>query len=139
MRSSHKYFAALLAASLAAASHARQPDGRWKLRVADEHGRARVEATIRFTQEDAKSCIGGDWKRVVVDHVGAADEAFFPLAQALAYETKEGRLTLGRTWLCDGYLFMNGPLAPAAAEGSYYSLGLGGRKPLGSFTLNKAD
>jgi hypothetical protein len=124
---------------MTAAGHAQPPDGSWQLRVSDGAGRTRVEATIHFTEEEAKSCIGGTWKRIVVDKATASDEAFFPLAKALAYELKDGRLTLGRTWLCDGYLFMNGALAPAAIEGSYFAFGLGGRQPLGTFTLKKAD
>jgi hypothetical protein len=81
--------------------------------------------------------MGGDWKRIVVDAGTARDENFFPLHEPLAYKLEHGRLTLGRTVLCDGYLFMSGKLEEPAVQGDYYALGLGGGKNLGYFSLKK--
>jgi hypothetical protein len=96
----------------------------------------RVDATIRFARETAtESCMGGTWKRVVVETKTAHDEAFFPLAEPLAYELERGVLTLGRTKECDGYLFLNGKFKEANIQGTYDAVSIGYSKKLGYFSL----
>jgi hypothetical protein len=83
--------------------------------------------------------MAGPWKRVVVEATTAQEEAFFPLAQPLAYRIENGTLTFGRTTVCDGYLFLSGKLETASIQGRYNAVGLGSGEPLGSFTLDKVQ
>jgi hypothetical protein len=116
---------------------AQELDKPWQLQVLDLEHRVKVEATIRFTDEKAQSCIGGDWMRIIVETRTAQKEDFFPLNGPLAYKLEDGRLTLGRTAICDGYLFMSGKLEDPAVQGDYYAFGLSGGKNLGFFTLKR--
>jgi len=135
--SANTLIAGALLCCLMPAGQAQEFDKPWQLQVMDLERRVRVEATIRLTDQKARSCMDGDWKRIVVDSKTAREEHFFPLDEALAYKVEHGRLTLGRTALCDGYLFMSGKLDDAAVQGDYYALGLGGGKNLGYFSLKK--
>jgi hypothetical protein len=135
--SANKLIAGALLCCLMPIGQAQELDKPWQLQVMDLEHRVKIEATIRFTDEKARSCMGGDWKRIVVDAGTARDENFFPLHEPLAYKLEHGRLTLGRTVLCDGYLFMSGKLEEPAVQGDYYALGLGGGKNLGFFSLKK--
>lgn len=121
---------------LMVAAQAQESDTRWRLRVMDLRNQARVDATIRFTNDAADSCIGGTWRRIVVESSAMQDKAFFPLDEPLSYTIERGELKLGRTQVCDGYLFVSGKLDPSKVKGDYYSLGWGVRE-LGSFSLEK--
>lgn len=116
--------------------HAQDPDSRWHMRVMDPHGQVKVEATIRLTNDAAQSCMDGGWKRVAVEAKDAENEAFFPLATPLAYKLEGGVLTLGRTHVCDGYLFLQGIPDGPIIRGTYDAVGWG-RKQLGTFSLQK--
>lgn len=133
-----KLFAGLALSGLVAASQAQVLDSRWRLRVMDLEHRVQAEATIRFTSEEAgESCMGGQWKRVVVESKTSGGKGFFPLGEPLAYELERGFLTLGRTAVCDGYLFLNGKAGKTAVEGTYDALGIGYNRKLGYFSLSK--
>jgi hypothetical protein len=136
---SPKYLASILLSCLTLASQAQEADSRWRLRVMDLQNQPRVDATIRFTEDAARSCMGGTWKRIVVETRTAQAEQFFPLAEPLAYKVEDGKLTLGCTEVCDGYLFLsekpNGAKGPLI-QGSYDAVGWGIRN-LGSFSLQK--
>jgi hypothetical protein len=98
----------------------------------------KVEATIRFLGEPAsESCMGGTWKRAVVEAKTASDEKFFPLAQRLAYQIEGSELTLGRTAICDGYLFLTGRSKGSTIQGTYDAVGIGLVQKLGHFTLKR--
>jgi hypothetical protein len=43
----------------------------------------KAEATIRFSNQTAASCMAGKWKRVLVETTAAHAEGFFPLAGPL--------------------------------------------------------
>jgi electron transfer flavoprotein alpha subunit len=111
-------------------------DGLWRLRVNGLDHQAKVAATIRFSAESAKSCMVGDWKRVIVVAKAAEDEAFFPLAQPLAYKLDGAELTLGRAQVCDAYLFLGGQLNGTLVRGGFDAVGWGTRR-LGDFSLEK--
>lgn len=130
-----------LAALLCALAHVGQAqdlDTRWRLQVMDPNHNVKVDATIRFAGAPAKdSCLGGDWKRVVVEANTVSDERFFPLGGPLAYSTEDGKLTFGRTAVCDNYLLLSGARGPTSMRGSYRGAGLRGGERLGYFSLTR--
>jgi hypothetical protein len=100
----------------------------------------KVEATIRFAGGTAtESCMGGTWKGVVVEAKTADDEKFFPLAEPLAYELERGVLTLGRTTICDGYLFLSGKSEASSIHGTFDAVSIGTSNKLGYFSLKKVQ
>jgi hypothetical protein len=136
----HKLLTAGFLVGTILASHAQTPDTRWRLRMADMQGQVKVDATVQMTSETAASCISGAWKKVVVEKSTLADDTFFPLSQPLSYEeTQDGTLTLGRTVVCDGYLFLSGRPQQSSVQGNYYAFGLRGANNLGRFSLEKIN
>lgn len=120
------------------ASHAQMPDTLWRVRVMDLKHKVKVEGTIRFTKEsETESCMGGNWKRAVVEAKTINDDTFFPLTEPLAYEIEKGEITLGRTRICDGYLFLTGKLDNKKIRGTYHAPGPGYNQKLGYFSLTK--
>jgi hypothetical protein len=93
--------------------------------------------TIEFTGDRAKSCMSGDWKRVIVKSHDTSDKHFFPVAEPLSYELDNGGIVIGRNEVCDGYLYLKGEFRDSAAHGEYVALGLGTSERLGSFSLNR--
>jgi hypothetical protein len=131
------FFAVILVWSLAAVSQA-QELGKWRLRVSDLKHELKVDATIQFAAEVAtESCMGGDWKRIVVVAKTTQNEKFFPLAEPLAYQFERGELVLGRTKVCDGYLFLSGKSNHSRIQGNYNAVSIGTAEKLGSFSLER--
>jgi len=134
-----KIVAGIFMSFLMTGSQAQQSDTRWRLRVFDVNDQVKIDATVRFTSESARSCMSGTWKGVVVEKTAARDDAFFPLNDPVAYELRDGILTLGRTTKCDDYLFLSGPWGTEKIHGTYDSVGLGPSMHLGYFSLEKAQ
>lgn len=132
----HRLGVILLAAGLAVVADAQQVDSRWRMQITGPDNRLKVEATIRFTDEAAESCMDGGWKRVVVEEKTLQEDEFFPLSGPLAYKIDHGVVTLGRAYLCDGYLFLSGMKDDSAVRGSYDAIGWG-RRRLGAFSMQK--
>ena len=131
-----KVIAGLWISCLTVLAHSQDLSATWQLRVTDLNNQVKAEATIRFSNETAKSCMAGTWKRVLVETKAAQAEDFFPLAGPLAYKLEDGVLTLGRTEVCDGYLFLIGKPEAQIILGTYESVSWGTKK-LGSFSLQK--
>jgi hypothetical protein len=128
--------AGILISCFTMAGHGQELRSTWRLRVMDMHKQVKVEATIRFTNETAESCMGGTWKRVIVETKAVQTEKFLPLGGPLAYRIENGLLTLGRTERCDDYLFLTGTATGSIIKGTYDAVGWGSTK-LGSFSLTK--
>lgn len=123
--------------SLPFVTQAENLDSSWRLRVEKPSHRVVAEATIRLTSEiAARSCMGGEWKRVIVV-TKSGDEKFFPLSEPLADQLDKGFLTLGRVAVCDGYLFLGGRYDNESIRGEYNAVGLGGHSPLGHFSMDR--
>jgi hypothetical protein len=132
-----KLFTGFLFICLVPFASAHEPGTRWHLRVSDLRHQVRIEATVRLTGVIAtETCIGGTWKRVIVETKSRHDEQFFPLAAPLAYSQGSGELTLGRTSVCDGYRFMSGKPGPVV-RGDYSAVSIGSAEKLGYFTLRR--
>jgi hypothetical protein len=132
---------ALLFGLLSVPSNGRAADlaGKWSLRVLDKKEQVQVEASVRFSDEGARSCMAGRWRRVDVLAITKKNEGFFPASGALAYTIEDGRLVFGRTEVCDGYLFLSGNAGGAQIKGDYSSVSIGGAVNLGSFSLSRLD
>lgn len=130
--------AGTIMAGLMAASQAQEVGSRWILHVFDLNHATKVEATIRFTSDTAaESCMAGDWNRVVVETKTVQDEGFFPLAELLAYKLNRGDVTLGRTKICDGYLFLTGKSDDSDIQGAFNAVSIKGSQKLGYFSLTR--
>lgn len=135
---SYTFVAGVLMFGVVAVGQAQGLDTRWRLRVENLKHEVKVEATIRFAGEAAtESCMSGTWKRVVVEAKTAQDEAFFPLAEPLAYELEGGNVTLGRTTVCDGYLFLSAKSEAVNIHGTYNAVSIGSSRKLGYFSLKR--
>lgn len=82
--------------------------------------------------------MAGTWKVVTVVSITSKAEDFFPVSGPLAYSVRDGELTLGRTEVCDGYLFLTGPLTSDRIDGTFRAVSIGGGYPLGEFTLERS-
>ncbi len=122
---------------LATIANAQGIDSTWRLHVEDLNHHVKAEATIRLTNDIAtESCIGGEWKRVIVEAI-AGDEKFFPISEPLAYQLEKGFLTLGRVKVCDGYLFLDGKFTDEKISGGFNAVSIGYKKALGHFSMDR--
>lgn len=118
---------------------AQEVDSRWLLQVNDLKHKTKVEAMIRFTSEPAtESCMVGEWRRIIIEEKMVQDEKFFPLLGPLAYIFKGDSLTLGRTNVCDAYLFLSGKPDSSRIQGQFNFGGIMGGQKLGDFSLTRA-
>ena len=103
----------------------------WKFTIQDLQHRAIGSLTVRFTGDEAESCMSGDWKRVEVADFESSGEPGFPGREPLAYLIVEDNLIIGRNEICDAYVMLQGELKPNGLAGDYFSLGLEGRRNRG--------
>ena len=111
--------------------------GPWTLRIRTVDHREVSVATIRFAGDAAPSCMGGSWKRVIVESIGATDDRDCPLSDPLSYAVEGSKIVIARNEVCDGYLRLHGRLEGGKARGPYEALGKGGGEVLGEFTLDR--
>ena len=81
--------------------------------------------------------MSGEWKVVDVISTTTKDKKFFPAAEPLSYRIENDQLTIGRNEICDAYLWLQGKLTGSTAQGSYFSLWLGGSSSRGYFKLSQ--
>ena len=124
---------------LTASANAQVPDellGSWTLQVETLQHKVVTTLTIHFIEDAAQSCLGGNWKKVVVESHKTSDPNFFPVNESLSYELKGNRLSIGRNEICDAYLQLSGELKKSSMVGEYISFGWGSKK-LGYFSLKR--
>ncbi|MTW10144.1 hypothetical protein GM658_05970 [Pseudoduganella eburnea] len=135
---SYKVVAVALMATFTSVSQAQEVGSLWQLHVQDLKRVTKVEATIRFANDaDAESCMAGKWSKIVVEATAVKDEKFFPLAEPLAYKVNQGEVTLGRTQVCDGYLFLSGKSDASDIQGAFNAVSIMGIQRLGYFSLKR--
>ena len=108
--------------------------GNWILQIENSQHVVITTLKIHFIENEAQSCLGGNWKQVVVDSYKTSDSGFFPVNDSLSYEIKKNRLSIGRNEICDAYLSLSGELKESSMAGDYISFGWESRK-LGYFSL----
>jgi hypothetical protein len=128
----------LSAISCGASPLSRAFPGLWVVHI--ENLQHKVVTTIRveFTNDPAESCMGGDWKRVIVKSHQTSDKHFFPFAEPLSYQLEGGGIVIGRNEVCDGYLHLKGNFRDSVVQGEYVSFGLQGGDRLGYFSLSRS-
>lgn len=110
--------------------------GSWTLQVENPQHKVVTTLTIHFIEDEAQSCLGGNWKQVVVDSYKISDPKFFPVNEQLSYELEGSKLSIGRNEICDAYLQLSGELKESTMVGEYIAFGWGSRK-LGYFSLKR--
>jgi len=111
--------------------------GSWKVDIENLARQSTSQMSVRFSTIEADSCVAGNWKQLIVDSSKTVDKDFFPLDDQLAYTYDGNTLVLGRSAVCDAYLFLEGNLKVLTATGPYYELGYAGRKSLGYFSITR--
>lgn len=133
------YIFASLFLLLIASANAQAPDnllGSWTLQIENTQHKVITTLKIHFTEYKAKSCLGGNWKQVVVDSYNTSDPEFFPANEPLSYELKGSKLSIGRNEICDAYLQLSGEVKESTMVGEYIAFGWGS-KELGYFSLKR--
>ncbi len=129
--------AILVLCAFAATAAGQAHEARWELRIQDLKGELRATAVLRFADSRANSCVFGSWKQVVVDGSSKRDDRFFPMSEPLAYDVRDGQVTIVRTQVCDRYGVLKGALRGDTVEGDYASVTPGSSTTLGRFTLRR--
>jgi len=62
--------------------------GSWKVKIHDLERKVITEMTVRFSNKSADSCLGGNWKKLIVESHTTLDKNFSPLPNH--YRTKLG-------------------------------------------------
>jgi hypothetical protein len=111
--------------------------GSWTLKIENLQHKVVTTMVIHFIDNEAPSCLSGNWKQVVVDSYESSDSELVPANEAWSYEFENKKLSIGRNEICDAYLQMSGELINSAMAGEYYVFGWGNRK-LGYFSLKRS-
>lgn len=114
-------------------------DGSWILKVENAEHQVITSMTIRFAETPARSCLGGEWKRVLIDDGQSSNEGFFPSDEPLSWQIDQDELTIGRNGTCDAYLQLEARLNSPNMTGDFSSFGLGGSRKEGFFSLTRSD
>jgi hypothetical protein len=129
---------ALVACACASLPADTRLNGLWELRIRDLDRHEISVATIRFTDDLARSCIaGGNWKRIIVESARTTDDKFFPLSDHLSYTVGRRELVIGRNEVCDAYLRLRGELEGGKVHGPYTVFGIHDGEVLGDFSLTR--
>ena len=132
---------AVIAAGALLLSHATcatDLSGPWTLSIQNSQHVVVATLEIEFTESDARSCLGGEWKKVNVVQATTRDDDFYPISEPLSYRVEDGHLTIGRNEKCDAYLLLKGAMAGPSISGDYFGYGRWGTSPRGYFELRRA-
>src|SRR5438309_1724712 len=112
--------------------------GRWILNIENLDHKVVATMVVRFTQDAARSCLGGSWRQLAVEVKAVTDPKFFPVADPLSYSVEQSTVTIGRNEICDAYLHLSGKLDSLPIRGDYTGFGWGGGRQIGYFSLDRA-
>ena len=136
MKASKLFF---LLVTLINRAHAEVPEslsGKWTLQIKNLQHEDITTLSIQFSELQARSCLGGNWRQVVVGHRKTPDSPFFPADEPLSYKLDGNKLSIGRNEVCDAYLQLSGELIKSSVSGEYVEFGWGS-KQLGYFYLKR--
>jgi hypothetical protein len=129
---------ALLCAAVVAAS-ARDPV--WSINVTGVKGESLGALTLELTNESARTCLSGDWKkaRLLQSSFQSLAKLFESKGYFPTYELNGADLTiqLNSPGMCDAYILLTGKLSARDGSGDYTSEGLGGGELRGTFTAKR--
>ena len=108
-----------------------EPHGTWEFTIQDMQHKPVGSLRVRFTDQAARSCRGGSWKRLALEHFSTTGEPIFPGNDPLSYRLEGRTLTIGRNEICDAYVGLSGPMSSGHMEGDFFSFGLSGTTQLG--------
>jgi hypothetical protein len=117
----------------ALASSALAPGAIWAISVYSPTNQLIGSLTVRLTDKTAKSCMGGDWKRLDILKWKSTDPNFVA-SRPMSYLTNGSDFTFGANEVCDAYLWLKGRVDSTSASGSYLDLSVTGSESLGTFT-----
>jgi hypothetical protein len=113
----------------------------WSINVFGLKGEALGTVTLELTDEDARTCMSGEWKkaRLVKSSFQSPTKRYETRDYFPTYEADGQTLTIQMNpqGLCDAYLFFIGKFSDREGKGDYKALGLGGATPLGTFTAKR--
>lgn len=131
---------AVIAAGAVFLSHvacATDLSGPWTLSVQNSQHVLVATLEVEFTESNARSCLGGEWKKVNVVQATTRDDDFYPISEPLSYRVEDGHLTIGRNEECDDYLLLKGAMVGPSISGNYFGYGPWGTSPRGYFELHR--
>ena len=114
----------------------RQFLGSWTISVKNLQREVVTTLVVRFSKEQADSCIGGYWRKLEVLSHSTTNEDFFPIGEPLSYEIMDNKVVIGRNEICDAYLHLNGEMKNSRVTGEYIAFGWGSEN-LGYFSLER--
>lgn len=96
----------------------------WVFVAVDKERKVIRSMTVRFTDEPAETCIGGDWKKIEI--LGDTKETRPTSLAEPAYLLDGRALTVGLSAnLCDNYEEFQGELSDKGFTGKHHATGLG--------------
>ena len=114
-------------------------NGSWDLKVKNDEREIITSMIIQFSDEKAKSCLEGNWKRAIVKSRNTSDKKFFPVYHPLSYTLEGSVLTIGHNEVCNAYAQLSGKVKDYKVSGEFIGFGPGWTKYLGYFTLNRSS
>ena len=114
-------------------------NGTWYLQVKNLKHEVVTTMQVSFSTKEARSCIHGDWKELIVKSYKNTGKRTFPSKDPLSYKFKDNNLTIGRNGICDSYLHLSGNLNESKVNGKYTGFGITGGSVLGSFSIERND
>ncbi len=112
--------------------------GPWVIEIENLRNKLITTIVVEFSDSKADSCLGGNWRKLVVLSSSTSDAEFFPLQDSLSYEVKGSEVVIGRNEICDGYLHLSGEMVNSSVSGEYFSFGWG-KENLGYFSLQRGS
>jgi hypothetical protein len=113
----------------------------WSINVVGLKGEPLGTVTLELTDEGARTCMSGDWKkaRLIQSSFQSPTKQLETKDYFPTYEANGQTVTiqLNPPGLCDAYLMLSGKFSGNDGNGDYNSLGLGGVRPLGTFTAKR--
>jgi hypothetical protein len=113
----------------------------WSIKLVGLKGEPLGNVTLEFTDENAKTCMSGEWKktRIINRSFQSPDNKFETKEYYPTYEVNDHVVTiqLNPPDLCDAYIMLDGDFREREGEGRYNVMGLDGVSPLGTFTAKR--
>jgi len=109
-----------------------KPGSTWTLILVDQHETIIRSMTVRFTEKEAKTCIGGEWK--VLEVLAERPPRRSAFLGRPAYWTKGSAMMIDLTAnICDAYTPLRGRLTSNGVTGEHGTEHMFGGEVIGTF------